>query len=523
MFWIFGGGWALVRVWQRQSGIWGLSCDGNSVRLQGDSFEFGWYDGVHLANKHNVVIVAANYRVGPFGFLALDELRREDSHNSTGNMGLLDQRAALQWTRDNVQYFGGNPDNVTIFGESAGGFSVCWHLASPGSAGLFSGAIMESGSCDSPQFFQSYEYATDFGKTWAQAVGCGNTTGASLLSCMRSMDTNHMMKSVADWWNPEWPFTAAHSQRDAQGHGAQRGQAAHSTIASLMLQSGGGPSQLRGGGGQHPRRLQQARRLAAHALLPALAPIMPWGAAIDGTDTALPDVPLRMIQAGRFNRVPTIFGTNQNEGSIFVPLLPLVAKGATFPPNNASIQLALHRMFNMYNASRLQSAIPRMLAAYPLSAYAGDQWARTSAMITHFFFRCGVRRSARAIVQSTGAPPLWLYHFNYKLDWLEGPVLGDYHTSELSFVWDNQWPPLLHDFTDADQEMSNAFTLFWTNLARGGSPNSAAVPLQWPEYTFPSGNQADSNLNLQLPLNTQTGLDRDICDFWDGIKAELEA
>ena len=69
------------------------------VYLQGDAFEFGWYDGVHLANKHNVVIVAANYRVGPFGFLALDELRREDAHNSTGNMGLLDQRAALQWRR----------------------------------------------------------------------------------------------------------------------------------------------------------------------------------------------------------------------------------------------------------------------------------------------------------------------------------------------------------------------------------------------------------------------------------------
>jgi carboxylesterase type B len=499
---------------------------------QGDSFEFGWYDGVNLANKHNVVIVAANYRVGPFGFLALDALRSEDPNNSTGNVGLLDQRAALEWTRDNIKQFGGDPKRVSIFGESAGGFSVCWHLASPGSAGLFAGAIMESGSCDSPQFFQSYEYATGFGETWAQAVGCGKQIGHALLQCMRALDANQMMKSVGDWWNPDWPFVTSAAQgntaHDHAQRGAEQARGAVENLTALMMGDAGamaGQSALRSGSGSgsHARRLQAARRLASHALLPALAPIMPWGAAIDGTDTGLPDVPLRLIQAGAFNRVPTIFGTNHDEGSIFVPLLPLVAKGAVFPPNNASIVLALKRMFNMYNSSRLAAAIPRMLAAYPESAYEGNQWARTSAMITHFFFRCGVRRSARAIVQSAQAPPLWLYHFNYKLDWIEGPLLGDYHTSELSFVWDNQWPPLLHDFTAADQEMSDAFTVFWTNLARSGSPNSQAVPLQWPQYQYPGGPDADSNLNLQLPLNVQQGLDSHICDFWDGIKVQLEA
>ncbi len=491
---------------------------------QGDSFEFGWYDGVHLANKHNVIVVAANYRVGPFGFLALDELKAEDAHNSTGNVGLLDQRAALQWTQDNIAYFGGDPKKVTIFGESAGGFSVCWHLASPGSAGLFSGAIMESGSCDSPQFFQSYHYATEFGKIWAEAVGCGARVGAALLQCMRSLDTNHMMKSVADWWNPDWPFTGQASRHgNASESGQHRAKAGLQLITDLVMRNSDSGASLRSGGPAHARRLQQARRLAAHALLPALAPIMPWGAAIDGTQTALPDVPLKLIQAGKFNRVPTIFGTNQDEGSIFVPLLPLVAKGASFPPNNQSIVLALQRMFNMFNSSVLTPLIPQMLNAYPLSAYGGDQWARTSAMITHFFFRCGVRRSARAIVQAPNAPPLWLYHFNYKLDWIEGPLLGDYHTSELSFVWDNQWPPLLHDFSDADQEMSDAFTSFWTNLAKGGSPNSAAVPLQWPQYSYPEGTHPDSNMNLELPLNTQQGLDSAICDFWDGIKEKLSA
>ena len=96
-----------------------------------------------------MVIVSANYRLDSLGWMALQELEDEDgSGGSYGNYGLLDQRFALQWTQANVHSFGGDPNQVTIFGESAGGFSVCQHIGSPGSSGLFSAAIMESGDCD---------------------------------------------------------------------------------------------------------------------------------------------------------------------------------------------------------------------------------------------------------------------------------------------------------------------------------------------------------------------------------------
>jgi para-nitrobenzyl esterase len=102
-------------------------------------------DGTILARDHNVVVVSMNYRLGVFGFFVHPELAKESGHDSAGNYGLLDQVAALQWVHDNIAAFGGDPSNVTIFGESAGSFSVSAQMASPVSKGLFERAIGESG------------------------------------------------------------------------------------------------------------------------------------------------------------------------------------------------------------------------------------------------------------------------------------------------------------------------------------------------------------------------------------------
>jgi para-nitrobenzyl esterase len=98
------------------------------------------YDGAGFA-EDGVVLVSMNYRLGALGFLHL-----ADFGGSTGNLGMLDQLAALQWVHDNIAAFGGDPDNVTIFGESAGAMSVAVHLAWPASAGLFRRAILQSGA-----------------------------------------------------------------------------------------------------------------------------------------------------------------------------------------------------------------------------------------------------------------------------------------------------------------------------------------------------------------------------------------
>ena len=96
-----------------------------------------------------IVVVSANYRLGPFGFLALPALTAESPHHSSGNYGLLDQLQALRWVRDNIASFGGDPARVTVIGQSAGAVDICLLMASPLASGLFRGAIMQSGDCQS--------------------------------------------------------------------------------------------------------------------------------------------------------------------------------------------------------------------------------------------------------------------------------------------------------------------------------------------------------------------------------------
>ena len=100
-------------------------------------------------SRLGVVFVSANYRLGPFGFLAHPALTAEAEHHSSGNYGLLDQLQALHWVHENITHFGGDPARVTVMGQSAGSVDICLLMASPLAPGLFQRAIMESGDCQS--------------------------------------------------------------------------------------------------------------------------------------------------------------------------------------------------------------------------------------------------------------------------------------------------------------------------------------------------------------------------------------
>lgn len=104
------------------------------------------FDGSRLAGK-GAVVVTANYRLGPLGFLAHGDLTTESSHGSSGNYAILDQIAVLEWVRDNIGAFGGDPGRVVIFGQSAGAIDVCLIMASPLGRGLMSGVIGHSAGC----------------------------------------------------------------------------------------------------------------------------------------------------------------------------------------------------------------------------------------------------------------------------------------------------------------------------------------------------------------------------------------
>ncbi len=156
------------------------------VWIHGGGFVFGeglqTDDGTAgdlLAAQHGVVVVSMNYRLGPFGFLSHPALTAEQG--ASGNYGLADQQAALRWVRDEIAAFGGDPTNVTIAGESAGGMSVCAHMIAPASAGLFHRAITQSGLCDSALSPRAEAEAD--GEAFAARLGCD---GADPLACLRA-------------------------------------------------------------------------------------------------------------------------------------------------------------------------------------------------------------------------------------------------------------------------------------------------------------------------------------------------
>jgi len=147
------------------------------------------HDGTTIVQQTGVVVVTINYRLGVLGWLGLPALTA--AQGESGNYGLMDQLAALTWVRRNIAAFGGDPDRVTIGGESSGAFSVCALLTSPKASALFSGAIMQSGYCDT----ETQSDAHYWGDALATQVGC--VVPAQQLACLRAASPRMLL----DGWD----------------------------------------------------------------------------------------------------------------------------------------------------------------------------------------------------------------------------------------------------------------------------------------------------------------------------------
>ena len=177
MLWFYGGGFA-----------------------SGSSDEFR-YDGEALAKK-GIIVVECNYRLGIFGFFSHPELTKESPHHASGNYGLLDQVAALDWTVKNIGAFGGDPTNITIGGESAGSFSVSAQMASPLAIGKFRKAIGESGA-----FFSNGSAplrTLPLAKSEAAGAKFGASIGANSLADLRAIPEDKLLQEIeAQWGKPD--------------------------------------------------------------------------------------------------------------------------------------------------------------------------------------------------------------------------------------------------------------------------------------------------------------------------------
>jgi para-nitrobenzyl esterase len=156
------------------------------------SANFPAQNGQNLAALTGAIVVAPNYRLGPFGFLGHAALAEEDS--AAGNYGLLDQRAALVWVRDHIASFGGDPNNVTIAGQSAGARSVGLHLVAPGSAGLFHRAIMQGGHASSR--LRTAADGRQQGHEFAAALSCTGGDANAVRACLRLKTQNQVLAAL---------------------------------------------------------------------------------------------------------------------------------------------------------------------------------------------------------------------------------------------------------------------------------------------------------------------------------------
>jgi para-nitrobenzyl esterase len=177
------------------------------------------YHGAALI-RHGVVLVIIEYRVGIFGFFAHPDLTHESPHHASGNYGIMDQLAALRWVRDNIARFGGDPDNVTAFGQSAGAFDIVALLTSPQARGLFHRAIAESGSSHLAPPAATLAEAEQAGVRVGSTLGAKDSDSLRFLRALPAREILRGAASIGAAINVDgWVFPAPPAQVLAAGRG----------------------------------------------------------------------------------------------------------------------------------------------------------------------------------------------------------------------------------------------------------------------------------------------------------------
>ncbi|MCZ7644283.1 MAG: carboxylesterase family protein [Planctomycetota bacterium] len=378
------------------------------------------------------VAVTINYRLGPFGFMAHPALSAEDPIRASGNYGLLDQVAALQWVHDNIAAFGGDPGNVTIFGESAGGVSVGCLLVSPLAKGLFHRAILESGV----------------------AGECAPLRGTAKPP---GMSAEEQGIAIAERLGVEAPAGA--TMRTAE---ALRAMPAAEVLTAANPKVG-----LFGKG---------------EKLWPC----------IDGR--VLPDQPLKLIEAGNFNRVPVIVGANADEGTLFLRQLPVESVLAYKLLTQVFFKAHADRVLELFPAKSRDEVQPAL-----------------ARQITAFAFVASARRLARLL--DAQKSPVWYYHFTRAAPLAVQTGMGATHGAEVYYVFKSI--PEKFKVEAADYALAETMHAAWLRFARAGDPNGGTLPA-WPVYS----KDTDTHLEWGDTVRTGQGLMRKACDLLDEIAAD---
>ena len=398
------------------------------------------YDGANLARTANVIVVTPNFRLGVLGFFNLPQLRTGDASTDSGNFTMLDSIKALRFVRANSASFGGNPDNVTVVGQSAGAINVwalqtsplmtaanpkLFHRVMPLSGGISLATNLPPGSL--PTLNPASVYLAQ-GKALLQnlVIADGLATDAASADAYIASRTN---AQIADY---------------------MRGKSTSQLFTTLLT------------------------RLAALGL---------GGSGPIPEGTVVASDPIAAINAGNYVKVPVLAGNTRDEGKLFPSFLPLV--GGTGNARLVTDAQLFTNHFSYKPDAAAQTTVEQWIAPsyLPVNAPTTGFTARAESLNRIFFLnsRDNVLNALKAKQDN-----VWYYRF----DWDKQPapwndIYGAVHVVDLPFLFGNFGPALFSNvwFSNANRpgrlELSNAMMQTMASFARNGDPNNAALGAAW--------------------------------------------
>ncbi len=406
----------------------------------------------------NIIVVTVNYRLAALGYLALPSL---ELNGASGNYGLMDQQFALKFVQQNIAAFGGNPKQVTIAGQSAGGMSVCQNIVSPTATGLFQRAITESGPCTVP--FPSLTAAEATGTSFAAAAGCSPATAA----CVRALPVAQLLATAN-------VFEGA-------------------SLADILYFSPNVSAPIL------PLSAPTALLLGAYNHVPVL----------EGTNHD----EMRLFVALGFDLRGAPLTAAEYPGAIEAM--------SSFAFSETGTELGLNTVTPSPQA--VQLVADEILAAYPLSNYPNPDEALAAAQ-TDFIFSCPAKIADELLSVEVPVYAYEFNDPNVPIQILP-PVsfpYGDAHTTELQFIF--KVPEFFPAPLSAnEQKLSSTMQTYWTNFVKTGNPNSWFGPPLWPGYSLAAGLLNLDDIQTLVPPTPSTEFGfagNHQCTLWTVILVE---
>lgn len=416
-----------------------------------------------MMNTGEVVLVTMNYRLGALGFLSTGD------KVVPGNNGLKDQVLALRWVQQNIAQFGGDPDNVTIGGVSAGGASVHLQVVSPMSKGLFHQAIAQSGSAFCPWAAEDPAIARSKAFRLGEAMGCKTSDSKELVEFLMKVPAQQLTEGIEKVLNEE----------------------------------------------------------EKHPLSFFFQPVIEKEKHKD--EVFLPDKPIDLIRNGKFNKVPLIIGVTSREGKLIMPDLvehtswynsltddwePLLSVNLKLPKGTEQIKETAHKIQEFYFGDK---------------AVSKETWPQLIDVYGDILFNVWAYRTAKE-QQSKSSAPVYLYQLSHEqkaAHFLPSGITdisipGAPHGADLGYLFETSFitDPFPH-LDDEYMNVSSKLLKMWINFSKTGNPTPEPDSLL--EVTWSPVTKTELNyLNIDRELTMHKDLMKENMDFWDKILASWE-